>query len=98
MRETSIRDARNALTTLIHEAERGNPVRLTRRGKPVAVLLSDREFKRLSTSGRSRQGFAAFGQTWRREMIAKGIPFITRKEIDGLRDRRPGRKFSLGGK
>ena len=98
MRETSIRDARNALTTLIHDAERGNPVRLTRHGKPVAVLLSDREFERLKASRRSRQDFVAFGQAWRREMIAKGIPFVTKKELAGLRDRKPGRKFSLGAK
>ena len=36
----SIAEARNHLSTLVHEAESGKPVKLTRRGKPVAVVMS----------------------------------------------------------
>lgn len=47
VRELSIADARNRLSALVHEVERGHPVCLTRRGRPVAVLLSLREYERL---------------------------------------------------
>jgi prevent-host-death family protein len=87
MREATIRDARNRLTTLVHDAERGKPVRLTRRGKPVAVLLSDREYERLASSRQSKRSFMGFVKHWRREMIAKGIAFVTDDEVAGWRDR-----------
>lgn len=44
----SIAAAKNNLSGLVHEAEQGRPVRLTRRGKPVAVLISTEQYKRLS--------------------------------------------------
>jgi len=36
------------LSGFVHEAEHGHPVRLTRRGKPVAVLISAEQYERLS--------------------------------------------------
>jgi len=48
MAETSIAEAKNQLTRLIHQAERGEAVHITRRGRPVAVLLSEAEYERLS--------------------------------------------------
>ena len=44
----SIAAAKNNLSVLVHEAEQGHPVRLTRRGKPVAVLISTQQYERLS--------------------------------------------------
>ena len=44
----SIAEAKNNLSGLVHEAEQGHPVRLTRRGKPVAVLISTAQYERLS--------------------------------------------------
>lgn len=95
MKEATIRDARNQLTSLVHEAERGRAIRLTRHGKPVAVLVSDREYQKLRTAGARRPDFFRFLQGWRREMIAKGIPFMTEKDLARLRDRAPGRPFSF---
>jgi prevent-host-death family protein len=46
-RELSIAEARNQLPALVHAVESGPPVRLTRRGKPVAVLVSVEEYERL---------------------------------------------------
>ncbi len=45
--ETSIAKAKTQLTRLIHQVERGEAVHITRRGKPVAVLLSEDEYARL---------------------------------------------------
>lgn len=53
----------------------------------MAVLVSDREFKRLEAASAPRQDFLQFLQGWRREMIAKGLPFATDEELSGLRDR-----------
>lgn len=47
----SIAEARNNLARLVHVAEDGEPVRLTRRGRPVAVLLSLGEYERLRAAG-----------------------------------------------
>jgi prevent-host-death family protein len=90
MKEATIRDARNQLTRLVHQAERGQAIRLTRRGKPVAVLVSDREYQRFRRGRERRPDFFQFLQGWRREMIAKGIPFMTDEEITAFRDRTPG--------
>ena len=47
----SIAEARNNLPRLVHVAEDGEPVRLTRRGQPVAVILSLHEYERLRAAG-----------------------------------------------
>ncbi|MDH5674453.1 MAG: type II toxin-antitoxin system Phd/YefM family antitoxin [Myxococcales bacterium] len=43
----SIADARKHLAGLVTEAESGSEVELTRRGKPVAVLISIHEYERI---------------------------------------------------
>jgi antitoxin Phd len=45
--DRTIAQARDQLPALVHQVERGRAVRLTRRGKAVAVLLSLREYERL---------------------------------------------------
>ncbi len=46
-RDVSIAEARNHLPALVHAVEEGPAVRLTRRGEPVAVLVSLAEYERL---------------------------------------------------
>ncbi len=58
----SIAEARNQLTAIVHDAEKGKPVELTRRGKPVAVLMSLAEYERLA---RSRPDFWSAVQDFR---------------------------------
>lgn len=50
----SIADARRNLRRLVREAARGKTVELTRRGKPVAILIGRGSFERLATE---RRGF-----------------------------------------
>lgn len=52
----SIAEAKNVLGRVVHEAEEGSPVELTRRGRPVAMVVSVPEFERLS---QPRRGFTA---------------------------------------
>ena len=51
MEQFSIAEARNRFAEIVHMAERGKTVRLFRRGKPVAVVLSIREYQQLAKPG-----------------------------------------------
>ncbi len=44
----SIAQAKNKLTAIVHSVETGPAIQLTRRGKPVAMLLSVKEYERLA--------------------------------------------------
>ncbi len=48
-KQYSIAEARNHFTMLVRDVEQESAIQLTRRGKPVAVLLSINEYNRLST-------------------------------------------------
>jgi prevent-host-death family protein len=50
-RAWSIAEARDRLPALVHAAESGEAVTLTRRGRPVAVLISLAEHQRLTRGG-----------------------------------------------
>jgi prevent-host-death family protein len=60
----SIAEARHDLAAIVRKLEQHPFVEITRRGKPVAVLLSIEEFQRLST-GRSGfwQAYSDFRQS-----------------------------------
>ena len=55
----SIAEARSRLPTIVDEAEAGREIELTRRGRPVAVVVSLQAFERLR--GDRRQ----FGEAYR---------------------------------
>ena len=90
-RRYSIAEARSRLPSIVDEAESGVEVELTRRGKPVAVLVSRREFERLQ--GKRLH----FSDAYRK--------FLERHSLDEIgvdqdfaastRDRTTGRKVSL---
>lgn len=91
MTETSIANAKNHLTRLIQEAERGEHVHITRRGKAVAVLLSEAEYARF------RRG-QVHGNFWDLIVEMRSDPEFepvdwTSEEVDSWRDRRPERDF-----
>ena len=46
--QVSIAEARNNLSKLVRAAEQGQPIQLTRRGRPVAVLVAASEYERLT--------------------------------------------------
>lgn len=60
----SIAEARNDLSGVVREAEAGRPVTLSRRGRPVAVVVSASEFARLVPQ---RRAIAVAIDTFRRE-------------------------------
>lgn len=87
----SIAEIRNRLSEVVHEAEGGEEITLTRRGKPVAVLLSRQRFTRLQ--GKST-GFWSAYQGFRKMLGFKQLE-ISRDDFAGLRDREQGRDVDL---
>ncbi len=51
-RSYSIAEARSRLPAIVDEAEAGREIELTRRGRPVAVVVSCQAFERLRGRGR----------------------------------------------
>lgn len=47
MTTINIATAKSHFTKLVHQAEQGEPVHLSRHGKPVAVLLSESDYQAL---------------------------------------------------
>ena len=90
----SIAEARNQLSRVVHEAEDGNPVELTRRGRPVAVVLSIEEYRRLRGE---RGDFWDAYQSWASDRAwhdpAREDP-IPEEFFDVKRDPSGGRDFT----
>lgn len=80
MRTVSIAEARNGLTELLYEAEAGQPVTVTRRGRPVAVLLAEPAYQRLLRAAAGAVDFFAWLETWRSRLPA-GFEGITPDEL-----------------
>jgi prevent-host-death family protein len=88
-KQYSIAQARDHFPGIVKEVEHGAPVELTRRGKPVAILLSVEQYQRLK-SGRMSLGEAI--DRWRAETDFEALG-ITGDEFEGLRDPSLGREF-----
>lgn len=84
----SLAHARAHLPEILDDVEAGKEVRLTRRGRPVAVVLS---LLRYETLRRKRWNFAdAY-----RAFIGRHAPAeigLEADSFDSIRDRRPGRR------
>lgn len=85
-RHYSIAEARNHLSEVVHEAESEGPVTLTRRGRPVAVVMAEGEFERLRSA---KLGF------WEATLAFRSSVDLSGLDIDevyrDVRDRTPGR-------
>lgn len=84
----SIAEAKNQLPALIHRAEAGEAVTITRRGKPVAVVVSAELYDRAI-----RQAGAAPSWFDRLNIWRGGLPAdfegLSDTELDAVRDREP---------
>ncbi len=85
----SIAEARHNLAALVHELERKARIELTRRGEPVAVLLSIREYHRLTAE---KRGFWQAYESFRRAVDLPRLQ-IEPDVFDGVRDRSAGREM-----
>jgi len=92
MKRYSIADARNNLPGILHAIETGDPVELTRRGKPIAVLMALPDFERLRGE---RRGFMAAYQDFLRRHPDFASDAIEPEEwLQGARDPSTGRNFT----
>ncbi len=90
-RRYSIAEARSNLPTIVDQAEAGQNIELTRRGKPVAVVVSLSEFARL------RGERAGFGQAYKHFLKAHVLRDVGLDDgfFQSTRDRDAGRKVVL---
>ena len=84
----SIAEARNALGAVVHQAAAHGAVELTRRGKPVAVLVSTRAYAAL------RGEHSSFWEELT-DLREAGIPEPLQDEFAQVRDREVGRDVEL---
>lgn len=87
----SVAEARQSFARLIRSAERGRAVEITRRGEPVAVLLSAAEYLALT---RERPPFVEALAEVRERLDVEGLG-IGDEDFEGLRDESPGRQVAL---
>ena len=89
-KQISITAARNSLPSIVHSVEEGAAVELTRRGRPVAVLLSCSEYRRLKGGRRD---------LWQEVQAFRGAADLEDLDVEevfsGLRDRSRGREPEL---
>ena len=88
----SIAQACDQLTQLVHQAEQGKPVELTRRGKRVAVILSAEEYDRLLPP---KSDFWTSLVKFREQLIEENIDIDPGAVFKDVRDRSPGREVNL---
>jgi prevent-host-death family protein len=87
----SIAEARQNLAALVHELEQKDHIELTRRGEPVAVLLSLRAYQRLTASKMNFwEAYQGFQQTHALAELNIG-PEI----FENVRDQAAGRDVNL---
>lgn len=88
----SIAGARQNLPALIREAETGEEVELTRRGKPVAVLVSHQTFKRLASI---RRGFAVAYREFRTNIDIADLELDPDELFGNVREETAGHNIRL---
>ncbi len=92
VKKYSIAEARANFTSVVHEAEKGTQVELTRRGKPVAILVGVEDFERLS---KEKPGFWEAYQEFRRRADLSELDIDPDEVFRDVRDPSPGRDVDL---
>ena len=89
-RSYSIAEARDNFAAIVRDVERDSAIELTRRGEPVAVLLSIEEYRRLLAG---RKNFWEAYSEFRDEVDLRRLN-IEPEIFEDLRDVSPGRETS----
>jgi prevent-host-death family protein len=84
--EFSTAQAKAQFAQLVQQAEAGQPVRTTRRGRSVAVVLPDTEYVRLGTTPQQRESLFVFSTRMRQLAADAGLSLVDEKEWCSLRD------------
>lgn len=91
-RRHSVAEARRHLPALIRAAEGGSTVEISRRGEPVAVLVSRQRFENLSVR---RPDFMEAYREFLREHDLASLDLDPDEIFADVRDRSPGRAVEL---
>jgi prevent-host-death family protein len=89
--KVSVAEARQHFARLIKRAQQGKTIEITRRGEPVAVLLSASEYSAIT--GERSSFIDAMRKV--RERLGVDELEIGDAEFEGLREESPGREISL---
>lgn len=89
MKQFSIAEARSNLPTVIKAAEAGTEIEITRRGEPVAVVISINDYRK--THGKAASFSEAY-EKWRQEAPDVLVPDNV---FENLRDKSPGREVNF---
>lgn len=85
----SIAEARDQFAALVRDAEESNrPVQVTRRGQPVAVILSAEEYARLLANQPERDFWAAY-EKWRQKWQVSDLDMDPEEIWGDVRERTP---------
>ena len=90
LKSYSIAEAKNHFTELVHDLETESTIQVTRRGKPVAIMLSVQQYQQLNSK---RSDFWEALLAFRAKLDALEIDLDPESFLSGVRDRAPGREF-----
>ena len=82
MRTSTIAEAKNNLSQLIHQLETGEAIHLTRHGKPVAVLISEHQYQRVIGANNSLNSAIL---NWRSQLNLNDDIGFNDKELQTIR-------------
>jgi len=91
MKQYSIAEARDQFAAIVQDVERTAPVQVTRRGKPVAVLVSLKEYQQLRAG---RQDFWDAYLAFRDQVDLEEVA-IDPVLFEEARDSTPGREVTF---
>lgn len=82
-------EARRRFRELLERAGSGRATQITRRGRLAAVVVAPHDFERLQA------GTVTFAEALRRFRTTADTTDLVGDELEGLRDRSPGRSVDL---
>lgn len=88
----SIAEARRNFPSLVHDAENGKAVEITRRGEPVAVLIGHHVFERLAAG---RRGFSEAYREFADSVDLRELELDPEELFGDLREEASGREVRL---
>lgn len=91
MKTSTIAEAKNNLSYLIHQLEVNEPIHLTRYGKPVAVMMSETQYEKLTSPVKSLNTAIL---NWRSQLDESMDIGLTDMELKAIREESTGRDFS----
>jgi len=89
MKTSTIAEAKNNLSQLIHQLDSDEAIHITRHGKPVAVMLSEANYQKLT---QKNNGLFQAIQQWRNQLDSDSA--LTEAELKTLRAASQEREFS----